>query len=133
MSYVIDIDTLNNLVIAKYWGVMDSAEFLDYIIEMENLGPFRAPYQLLLLLHRDLKLTVTTEAVRAAAQRVEVFSENAARVIVAPGSLSYGLSRLFSLDSVTASSRYSVVKRVSDARIILGANEAVLNLEFDIR
>ncbi|MFT5656679.1 MAG: hypothetical protein ACI9XU_002407 [Arenicella sp.] len=130
MSYSIDIDALNSLVIVKYWNIMSSAEFLDYIAEMEASGPFEAQYRFLMLLHPDLQLTVSTKAVRKAAQRMEVFSENAARVIVAPSSLAFGLGRLFSLESEHATDRYSIVRSVPEACQILGANETLLSLEF---
>ncbi len=132
MSYSINTDTSHHLVVVKYWNEVGSEEFLSYISELEQLGPFEAPFQLLLLPHKDLRLTIDTDVVRKAAVRMQLFSEDSLRVIVAPGTLGYGMGRMFGLLSPNASERYSIVRSTAEASEILGVNPKELDLAFTI-
>jgi len=126
VSYSIDIDTPNHLVISKCWNEHSSEEFLTYLDEIEALGPFDMPYQLLVVMHDDVKLTLDTETVRLAARRNEVFSKSADRVVVAPDSLGFGLGKVYSLSSKGVSDKYSIVKNLEEGCAVLHVDPVVV-------
>ena len=47
MPYSLTVDSENHLVVARFAGLLDTVCFTEYNDEMEQKGPFAAPYNLL--------------------------------------------------------------------------------------
>ena len=132
MSYSIEIDTSNNLVIAKFSSRVSADELLHYVIEMEEQGPFAEHFNLLVLVHPEAKFDMDTRLIREYARRVLVFSPGARRIIVATDDLAFGLSRIWGMESPNASDQYTTVKTIEQACEILGVSISTLSLGNDL-
>ena len=130
MSFSIQIDEKFHLVVVKLWGMLDASGFENYLMALEDMGPFDLPYALLVLLHEDLQIETPTSDVRLAAKRREEFSPDAKRVIVAPGRLAFGLSRLYGAEVTNQAVRFAVFYNIAEAAAALEVNPADIDLAF---
>jgi hypothetical protein len=119
VSYSIQTDDANKLVIAKFWAKLNAEVFLGYISEMEKIGAAAENYDLLVLFHKATEIDLKTSEIRDFAHRKAVFSANSKRVILAPGALAFGLARVFGMESPNASGQYTTVKNAEQACEVL--------------
>jgi hypothetical protein len=130
MAHSIVVDTDHWLVLSKFWGIFDAADFEQYLLAMEREGPFEEPFRLLLIFHTATQFDISADAIRTGARRPPQFADGAQRVIVAQGAVAFGLSRLYSMESPLQSDDYAVFNTIEAACGLLDLYPENLDLSF---
>ena len=120
MAYTIHIDRNHQLVVANFTDDFDAPCFLGYIDEMEQLGPFEAPFNLLVVFDDDARFVIDGEFIRRQASRAPQFAVSAQRVVVASQDVAFGLGRLYASTAPNASEQYKIVRTLLEATDLLG-------------
>ena len=120
MAYTIHIDKDHQLVVANFTDDFDAPCFLGYIDEMERLGPFEAPFNLLVVFDDNARFVIEGEFIRRQASRAPQFAESAQRVVVASQDVAFGLGRLYASTAPNASNQYKIVRTLVEATDLLG-------------
>jgi hypothetical protein len=120
VAYTIHIDRHHQLVVANFTDDFDAPCFLGYIDEMERLGPFEAPFNLLVVFDDNARFVIEGEFIRRQASRAPQFAESAQRVVVASQDVAFGLGRLYASTAPNASNQYKIVRTLVEATDLLG-------------
>ncbi|MFN3239186.1 MAG: hypothetical protein ACE37D_19315 [Pseudomonadales bacterium] len=115
-----------SLILAQLSGSLDEAALLAYFKDLEAEAPYPENINLLLVFDQDAEMVLPTDSVRTLARRQETFHKDALRVVVAPGQLAYGLSRVYASTAQNVGKQYRVCQNLAEAAVELGLDEAQL-------
>lgn len=102
-------------MIVQLTSHLDNESFAQYHDELEILGPFAAPVELLVVFDSEIRLDVDLAVIREMSHRPAVFSPTSRRIVVAHSTLVFGLSRLYGLEASLATSQYLVFQELGQA------------------
>jgi hypothetical protein len=114
------------LILALLTGSLDEAALLAYFEDLEAMAPYPEDTNLLVVFDKDAEMAVPTDSVRTLARRQETFHKDALRVVVAPGQLAYGLSRVYASTAQNVGKQYRICQNLAEAAVELGLDEAQL-------
>jgi hypothetical protein len=115
------------LIIALLTGSLDEAALLAYFNDLEAIAPFSEGTNLLVVFDKDAEMVVPTDSVRTLARRPGTFHKDALRVVVAPGQLAYGLSRVYASTAQNVGKQYRICQNLAEAAAELGLDETQLH------
>jgi hypothetical protein len=114
------------LIIAILTGSLDEAALLAYSKDLEAMAPYPEGTNLLVIFDKDAEMVAPTDTIRNLARRQETFHKDALRVVVAPGQLAFGLSRVYASTAKNVGKQYRIYQSLAEAAMELGLDEAQL-------
>lgn len=117
MTWTIDALDDHEVIVVQFKNTIDLAGYRAYEAGLKEAAAGKQHYRLLVLCAEKLQFNVETEDLRTFAHQENTLDKDVQRVIVAPESLTFGLSRLYSVESEGAGivDRFTVVRSLDEA------------------
>jgi hypothetical protein len=140
LAYSIDVDQKHNLVIVKFWGLLDASGFEEELTAVDSMGPFGEHYRALQIYHEHAQYTVSADLLREAARQRSVgkspkqlpLHPKGKRVTVAPTDIIFGLNRLLAAELYGSGAEYTIVRTITEAASELGMQVADIDASFPV-